>query len=162
MAQSPNIGEMAPNFELPSWKDDLIKLSAFRGMHVILYFVATIEDEQSTDIIKKLAEIGREFPTLDLVTLVVTTDDTSTLQEFVTQHFLDIIFLSDVLTSVHQQYGALRVKRGKNGQVQNDFKELAFVINPNGKILNIFERNEQDSTALAAAITEWMKNALLS
>jgi peroxiredoxin Q/BCP len=34
----PNIGEIAPDFELVSDKRERIKLSSFRGKKVILYF----------------------------------------------------------------------------------------------------------------------------
>jgi peroxiredoxin Q/BCP len=34
----PNIGEIAPDFELASDKGERVKLSSFRGKKVILYF----------------------------------------------------------------------------------------------------------------------------
>jgi thioredoxin-dependent peroxiredoxin len=36
--RAPQVGEMAPDFELPSDSGERVRLSQFRGQKVILYF----------------------------------------------------------------------------------------------------------------------------
>lgn len=34
----PNVGDIAPDFELPNQRGEIIKLTNFRGKYVVLYF----------------------------------------------------------------------------------------------------------------------------
>ncbi len=151
------IGKLAPDFELPDWKDDLLKLSHFRGQHAVLLFTNSIENEEDFALIKEFNQLNDRFAELQATVLVITTDDIGTLQEAVNKHQLETVLLSDVLTTVHQQYDALE-KGSKKARPSQKMKTMAVVIDPNGKILKIFEKETQNDEEFPTKILEWMKS----
>ncbi len=160
MNKTLKIGEIAPDFELPSWKNDLIKLSHLRGRYVVLFFIESIEKENDFSLVKEFNQRNEDFIELGSIVVGITTDDSSTLQEAVNKQQIELLLLSDVLTTVHQQYHAMHSKRSKSSKVKQKFNQKALVIDQNGIILNIFERKEQEATDLSKQVLSWMKSIL--
>jgi len=130
----PNIGDIAPNFELPNQNGELIKLSNFRGKYVILYFYpkdftlgCTLEAQSIRDVYNEL----KELKNLDVVVLGISADSVESHKKFAEKYNLPFNLLSDTEKKVINLYGV----KGLIGA-----RRVTFIIDKNGKIVKIFQK----------------------
>lgn len=134
------IGDMAPDFTLPNNKGESVTLSSFRGQKkVVLYFYprdntpgCTKEAEQFRDDLARIEKAGA-------VVLGVSVDDVNSHKAFAKKLFNkdpdkkksehEFALLSDVGGRVSKAYNAM-------GLIMS--KRVTFVINDDGKIVEIF------------------------
>jgi thioredoxin-dependent peroxiredoxin len=126
-ADTPKIGDKAPDFNLPNAKGELVSLSSFKGNWVVLYFYpkddtpgCTKEACSFRDDLHKLEKLGAKV-------VGVSVDDTSSHTEFAKKYHLPFPLLSDKDGAVAKQYAALR-----DYVVIKVAKRYTFLIDPNG------------------------------
>jgi len=105
---APQVGDLAPDFTLPSTAGNDVTLSSFRGRsNVVLAFFPLAFTSTCT---AELCEFSRDFPQFDGVNAKVfgiSVDSIPTLKAFRAKHDITIDLLSDFKRSVCRAYGTL-------------------------------------------------------
>ncbi|NMI07271.1 thioredoxin-dependent thiol peroxidase [Paenibacillus sp. SZ31] len=120
-----NIGELAPDFELPSSTGESVKLSDYRGQRVLLYFYPKDMTSSCTQQACDFRDRHAEFEGLNTVILGISTDPMKQHDKFIAKYGLPFTLLSDEEHVVAEQYGVWQLKKmyGKEymGMVRSTF-----------------------------------------
>jgi peroxiredoxin len=127
-----NVGDKAPNFELPVTMDKMWKLSDYIGKQniVVLFFPFAY----SPPCHKEMCGIRdgfREFKSLDALVVGISVDSPFVLNKWKEELGLPFTLLSDTYKTVGPAYGAFHEKLGPVSGVE---KRSAFVIDKKGII----------------------------
>ena len=127
------IGDDAPIFSLPDSQGNQVSLNDYKGKWVVLYFYpkddtpgCTTEACHFRDDFKLLESLGAKV-------IGVSIDDSFSHKKFAEKYNLPFPLLSDVAGEVASSYGALN-----NFLVIKLAKRYTYLINPQGKIANIY------------------------
>lgn len=127
------VGKEAPDFSLPNQNGDLVKLSDFRGMKVVLFFYpkdmtsgCTVE---ACDFRDRLAE----FNELNVVVLGVSPDDEKSHQKFIEKEGLTFDLLADTEKEACQAYSVWQEK-SMYGKKYMGVNRSTFLIDENGVV----------------------------
>ena len=147
------LGDEAPDIELPRDGGDLVKLSAFRGRKVVLYFYP--RDDSSGCTIEALGFTAQAeaFAAANSVVLGVSKDTVSKHEEFCDKYTLGIPLLSDADGDACETYGVWQEKT-MNGKTFMGILRATYLIDAEGKIAQIWREvdvNEHIEEVLAAA-----------
>src|SRR5271165_6030819 len=111
MAKTPQVGEPAPDFELPG-TDGPFKLSAHRGERVVLLFYPGDETMVCTKQFCSYRDRGGDFAGLDATVVGISAQDLDSHKRFVAKHGLNVPLLADVGGSVAKAYSAYSSRLG--------------------------------------------------
>lgn len=105
------VGQAAPEFDLPDADMAMVRLSAFRGKkNVVLYFYPKDDTPACTMQAIDFSDLEEEFKRWDAVVLGVSRDDCISHGSFRDKHGLSIQLLSDTDGEVCRRYGVLQEK----------------------------------------------------
>ena len=111
MAKTPQVGEQAPDFELPG-TDGPFKLSAHRGERVVLLFYPGDNTMVCTKQFCSYRDRADDFATLDATVVGISSQDLASHEGFVAKHGLNVPLLADVEKQVAKAYGAFSSRLG--------------------------------------------------
>jgi peroxiredoxin len=104
----PTVGDLAPDFTLPSTAGEAVTLSSFRGgQHVLIAFFPLAFTSVCTAELCAFSEDYSEFTQRGAVVLPVSVDSTPTLKAFRAQERITVDLLSDFKRTVSRSYGVL-------------------------------------------------------
>lgn len=126
----PQVGQMAPNFTLPSQNGTKVSLNQYRGKWVVLYFYPKDQTPGCTIEARNFQHDLSKFEAVNAVILGVSVDSVKSHQAFCTKDGLHFKLLSDTGHGVVQEYGSLGNYMGFKIAKRN-----TFLINPEGKIV---------------------------
>lgn len=139
------VGDLAPDFELPSQSKETIRLSDFRGKkNVVVYFYPKDFTAGCTAEAKAFRESYQVFQDSNTEVIGVSADSIETHQRFAQQCGLPFNLLSDSMKKVREQYGA----GGTLGLAQR----VTFVIDTRGRIRFIFSSQLQPTRHVREAL----------
>lgn len=152
----PQVGQVAPEFTLPSQDGSKISLAEYRGKWVVLYFYPK---DQTSGCTIEARNFQRDMPKFDkvhAVVLGVSVDSVASHQAFCAKDGLHFKLLSDSSHDVVSKYGSLGNYMGFKIAKRN-----TFLINPEGKIAKewIGVDPNHHSTEVLQAIEELQKKA---
>jgi peroxiredoxin Q/BCP len=127
------IGDMAPDFELPSDTGQSIRLSDFRGKRVILYFYPK---DDTTGCTTQACGFRDNYPQIEeknAVVLGVSPDGVKSHQKFKTKYNLPFTLLVDADHRVAEAYGVWGEK-SMMGKTYMGITRSHFVIDEQGHI----------------------------
>jgi peroxiredoxin Q/BCP len=105
MAKTPQVGEQAPDFELPG-TDGPFRLSDHRGERVVLLFYPG----DNTPVCKKqfcsYRDRGGDFAALDATVVGISSQDIASHEGFIAENDLNVPLLADVDRAVAKSYSA--------------------------------------------------------
>jgi peroxiredoxin Q/BCP len=130
----PQVGQLAPDFTLPSQDGTRITLSQFRGKWVVLYFYPKDGTPGCTI---EAHNFQRDLPKYEMsqaVIVGVSVDSTKSHQEFCAKQSLTFKLLSDLEGNVSRQYDSLT-----NLLVAKLSARNTFLVNPEGKIAKVWK-----------------------
>jgi peroxiredoxin Q/BCP len=127
----PNVGDIAPDFELPNQRGEIIKLTNFRGKYVVLYFYPNDFTSGCTLEAQSIRDVYNELKNLDVVILGISADSIESHKKFAEKYNLPFNLLSDTEKKVINLYGV----KGLIGA-----RRVTFIIDKNGKIIKIFQK----------------------
>lgn len=129
------VGEYAPDFQLPDESGKMVQLSSFRGSKVILYFYPADFTPGCTAQACGFRDNIDEIREKNAVVIGISPDSTQSHQKFRTQYNLPFILLSDPQHEVAKKYGAWG-KKISFGKESVGLIRSHFVIDEQGKILD--------------------------
>jgi peroxiredoxin Q/BCP len=125
MAKRPQVGEAAPDFELPG-TEGTFRLSDHRGERVVLLFYPGDNTPVCTRQFCSYRDRAEDFAALDATVVGISAQDLPSHEEFVAKHSLNVPLLADPGGRVARQYGAYTPPFGT--------KRAAIVIDEEGTV----------------------------
>jgi thioredoxin-dependent peroxiredoxin len=128
---SPQQGQMAPAFALPSQSGKTESLAQFSGKWVVLYFYPEDMTAGCTLEAHGFQRDAGKFQTRNAVILGVSVDSVDSHKQFCAKEGLNINLLSDTGRKVVAKYGSLN-------SASNMANRNTFLISPDGKIAKVW------------------------
>ncbi|WP_339786445.1 thioredoxin-dependent thiol peroxidase [Paenibacillus sp. FSL R7-0313] len=128
------VGELAPDFELPSSTRESVKLSDYRGQRVLLYFYPKDMTSSCTQQACDFRDRHAEFEGLNTVILGISTDPMKQHDKFIAKYGLPFTLLSDEEHVVAEQYGVWQLKK-MYGKEYMGMVRSTFLIDEEGKLI---------------------------
>lgn len=150
----PQVGQIAPEFTLPSQSGTNVSLDSFRGKWVVLYFYPKDMTTGCTIEAHNFQADLDKYQQLNAVIVGVSVDSTSSHQQFCAKEGLSFRLLSDQDKKVVAEYGSLGNYMGMKIANRN-----TFLINPQGKIVKVWTKVDptHHSTEVLAALNGFEK-----
>lgn len=123
MARTPQVGEPAPDFELPG-TDGPFKLSDHRGERVVLLFYPGDNTMVCTKQFCSYRDRAEDFAALNATVVGISSQDLASHEDFIAKNGLTVPLLADVDKSVARAYSAFSSRLGT--------KRAAIVIDEGG------------------------------
>ena len=134
-----NIGEIAPDFELPDQNGTMHRLSDYRGNRVILYFYPRDNTSGCTKQACAFGELYPQFREKGAVVLGVSKDSVESHKKFEQNHGLPFTLLSDVDKNVIMAYDCWKEKKNY-GRVSMGVVRTTYLIDENGVIVRAMDK----------------------
>jgi thioredoxin-dependent peroxiredoxin len=124
-----NVGEMAPDFEGTTADGTRLRLAAFRGRTVVVYFYPKARSYGCTQESKAFAELEPELKQRNAEVVGISVDDAENQRRFADECRLPFPLVADADRSIARAYGVL----GAFGLA----RRVTFVIDPEGRVQQI-------------------------
>jgi thioredoxin-dependent peroxiredoxin len=131
-------GDKAPAFALPADSGATVRLSAFKGKPVVLYFYPADDTSGCTVEACEFRDSWAEVKQADAVVLGVSPDGVASHRKFRTKHRLPFTLLADEDHAVAARYGVWGEKQ-MYGRTYTGIRRTTFVIDGKGRIRTVFE-----------------------
>jgi peroxiredoxin Q/BCP len=129
-ADTPQAGQSAPNFTLPSQDGTQLGPQDFRGKWVVLYFYPKDNTPGCTVEAHNFQHDLSKYEQVNAVIVGVSVDSTDSHKDFCAKQGLTFKLLSDTDKKVVEEYGSRR----ENGMALRN----TFLIDPKGKIVKVW------------------------
>jgi peroxiredoxin Q/BCP len=111
MAKTPQVGEQAPDFELPG-TDGPFRLSDHRGERVVLLFYPGDNTMVCTKQFCSYRDRAGDFAALNATVVGISSQDLATHEDFIAKHSLNVPLLADVDKAVAKSFSAFSARLG--------------------------------------------------
>ena len=143
---TPQIGDLAPEFELPDQYGDVHKLSDYRCKKVILYFYPKDNTPGCTTEACNFRDNYALFRANGLQILGVSADSVKSHKAFQEKYSLPFLLLADSDHAVSEAYGVWALKK-MMGREYFGIVRTTFVIDEEGKIIGVYEKVKPEEHA---------------
>jgi thioredoxin-dependent peroxiredoxin len=134
----PEVGQLAPDFTLPSTDDKEVRLSDFKGKQaVVLYFYPRDDTPGCTAEACSFRDLRSLFHENGAEILGVSADSVKSHKKFQQKYHLTFPLLADADHAVADQYGVWQQKKFM-GREYMGMARTTFVIDTNGTIKAVF------------------------
>ncbi len=133
----PKVGDVAPDFVLPTAQGKPVALKDFRGQTVVLYFYPKDDTPGCTREACDFRDRARDFSALAAVIIGVSKDTQESHGRFLAKYKLPFTLLSDPELKTLKAYGVWQKKKfmGREGL---GVVRSTFVIDPQGVIARVY------------------------
>ncbi|NCU19056.1 thioredoxin-dependent thiol peroxidase [Pallidibacillus pasinlerensis] len=128
------VGEKVQDFALPASNGETIKLSDYRGKHVVLYFYPKDMTPGCTTQACDFRDFSKEFEEVNAVILGISPDPISRHEKFIEKHGLPFLLLSDENHEVAEQFGVWKLKKNF-GREYMGIERSTFIIDKDGVLV---------------------------
>ncbi len=135
----PEVGQRAPDFTATTDAGEEISLRSLRGKKVVLYFDPRDNTPGCTQEACDFRDRAEALAAKDAVVLGVSTDSVASHQKFKAKHSLPFTLLADPDKELVTAYGVYQEKK-QYGRSFMGTVRTTFVIDPDGTIVNVFEK----------------------
>jgi len=150
MAKTPQVGEAAPDFELPG-TDGPFRLSDHRGERVVLLFYPGDNTMVCTKQFCSYRDRAADFAGLAATVVGISSQDLESHEEFAAKHSLNVPLLADVDKQVARSYDAFSARLGvKRAVIVID--EQGIVRHRHDHLLGLDYQSVDDLSAALAAL----------
>lgn len=132
-------GEAAPDFSLPADDGAQVRLSDFRGRHVVLYFYPKDDTSGCTAQACELRDDMPRLEALDAVVLGVSPDPVRSHVKFKEKYDLNFPLLADEDHAVSELYGVWKEK-SMYGRTYMGIERSTFLIDEEGRIAEVWRK----------------------
>ncbi len=149
MAKTPQVGEPAPDFELPG-TDGPFHLADHRGERVVLLFYPGDDTPVCTRQFCSYRDRGGDFASLDATVVGISAQDLDSHEQFIAKHGLNVPLLADVDQRVAKAYSAAGRLGTKRAVIVID--EQGIVRHRHDHLLGLDYQSVDDLQAALAAL----------
>lgn len=135
----PQIGDMAPQFELEDQEGKTHKLSDYLGTPVVLYFYPKDNTPGCTAQACSFRDSFAEYRQKGITVLGVSKDSAKSHAKFQDKFSLPFTLLADVEHKVAEAYGVW-VQKKFMGREYMGMERTTFIIDKDGKVVHILEK----------------------
>lgn len=131
------IGDMAPDFCLPTQSGEQLSLADLKGSKTVLYFYPKDNTSGCTLEAKSLRDGKQELAAKGYRIIGVSPDSERSHQNFCTKHALNFTLLSDKEKAMCEAYGVW-VEKSMYGRKYMGVARTTFLLDQEGRITHIF------------------------
>ena len=135
----PKIGDLAPNFRLPSTRGKEMSLEDFKGKDVILYFYPKDDTPGCTAEACSFRDSESELTRTGAAILGISTDSLQSHDKFAGKYKLNFPLLADETADVAKMFGVWKEKN-LYGRRSWGVARTTFWIGPDGHIRKIYKK----------------------
>jgi peroxiredoxin Q/BCP len=147
-------GQEAPDFELPDQDGRTVKLSAFRGKPVVVYFYPKADTPGCTTQACGVRDHEADYAAAGAVVLGVSPDPVVKVKRFHDKQSLNFALLADEDHAVAGRFGVW-VQKSMYGRTYWGVQRTTFVLGTDGKVATVLRKvkpGEHDALVLAALV----------
>ncbi len=147
-SSTPDVGQAAPDFTLPSQDSTPVSLHDYRGKWVVLYFYPKDNTHGCTIEAHNFQRDIAKYEAANAVVLGVSVDNATSHQDFCAKQGLTFKLLADTDKTASREYGSVM-----NMVVTKIAARNTFLIDPQGKIAKVWtgvEPNRHSAEVLEA------------
>ncbi|HWP32312.1 MAG TPA: thioredoxin-dependent thiol peroxidase [Solirubrobacterales bacterium] len=133
------VGDKAPDFELPDQNGAPVKLSALKGQTVVLYFYPRADTPGCTSQACGVRDRGSEYEGAGARVIGISPDPVEAVKKFADKFDLDFTLLADADHTVAERYGTW-VEKSMYGKKYMGVQRATFIIDSEGKIAQVFPK----------------------
>jgi thioredoxin-dependent peroxiredoxin len=134
---SLNVGQLAPDFQLPDQQGQTHRLSGYRGWWVLVYFYPKDDTPGCTKEACTIRDSWSKFGQHGVLVMGISADSVESHRKFADKHHLPFTLLSDEEKLTIQAYGAWQEK-SLFGKKYMGIQRCSFLVDPEGKIAKIY------------------------
>ncbi len=128
------VGQQVPEFELTGDNGEKVKLSDFKGKHIVLYFYPKDMTPGCTTEACDFRDRHQSFAELDAVIIGVSPDSQDKHQKFKEKHDLPFLLLVDDEQKLSEAFGVWKLKKNF-GKEYMGIERSTFLINKEGTLV---------------------------
>lgn len=134
----PQVGDLAPDFTLPS-DSGTITLSSLKGKPVVLYFYPKDDTSGCTKEAIAFSQLKPEFDKIGARIIGLSPDNAEKHARFRKKHELTVDLAADEDRTVLEAYGVW-VEKSMYGRKYMGVERATFLVNADGRIAHIWEK----------------------
>jgi thioredoxin-dependent peroxiredoxin len=143
MARTPQVGEQAPDFELPG-TDGPFKLSEHRGERVVLLFYPGDNTLVCTRQFCSYRDRAEDFAALDATVVGISSQSVDSHEQFASKHGLNVPLLADEDKQVAKSYSAYAPRLGQTKRAVIVIDEQGVVRHRHDHLLGLDYQSVED------------------
>jgi len=147
-----NVGDAAPDIDLPTWPEGTLKLSDYRGQWVIVYFYPKDSTPGCTTESCEFRDALPDFTTANAKIVGVSRDSVKSHSNFITKQSLNFPLISDGEEALCKAFDVMQLKQNY-GKEYMGIERSTFIINPEGNVAEVWRKvrvKEHVATVLEA------------
>lgn len=144
--EKPMVGATAPGFVLSDQDGRSHALSDYKGKWVLLYFYPKDDTPGCTIEACTIRDQFKDFKTIGAEVVGISTDSVASHKKFATAYELPFTLLADEHKEVVGMYGVFGEKKFM-GRTYMGTMRASFLINPEGKIVKVYEKVKPEKHA---------------
>lgn len=133
------IGNPAPDFELPKDGGGNIRLSEFKGQKIVVYFYPKDDTSGCTSEAQQFSALVADFKAANTLILGISKDSVKSHDKFKAKYGLEIDLLSDEELIAANAYGVW-VEKSMYGRKYMGLERATFLVNEDGIIEKIWRK----------------------
>ncbi|MBD3223240.1 MAG: thioredoxin-dependent thiol peroxidase [Caldithrix sp.] len=133
------VGEKAPDFNLPDQNNQSVRLSDFAGKWVVLYFYPKAMTGGCTTETQNFRDTQADLQSMDAVVLGISKDSVTRQKKFADKEKVNFSLLSDEYSDVCERYGVWQQKK-MYGKEYMGIARSTFIIDPQGQIAKVYPK----------------------
>ncbi|MBQ8545255.1 MAG: thioredoxin-dependent thiol peroxidase [Alistipes sp.] len=133
------IGDVAPDFSLPTQSGEVLSLSDLKGSKTVLYFYPKDNTSGCTLEAKSLRDGKEELAARGYRIVGVSPDSERSHQNFCSKHDLNFTLIADTDKVMCEAYGVW-VEKSMYGRKYMGVKRTTFLLDDQGRITHIFDK----------------------
>ena len=142
----PKVGDVAPNFRLPSTEGKEVSLYDYKGKDVVLYFYPKDDTPGCTKEACSFRDANVDLTRKGAVVLGVSTDSLASHEKFRGKYNLNFPLLADETADVAKMFGAWKEKN-IGGRRRWGVARSTLLIGPDGRIRKIYRKVDTEKHA---------------
>ena len=139
MLESPGVGELAPDFQLPDDRGEIAHLSALRTRSVVLYFYPKDDTSSCTLEAQEFDALLPEFDAAGAALLGMSPDSPRKHARFKSKYGLSLRLVSDEAKTTLQAY-SLWVEKSMYGRKYMGVERSTFLIDRTGRVVTVWRK----------------------
>jgi peroxiredoxin Q/BCP len=133
------VGDKAPEFQLPADDGSLVKLAKLKGQPVVLYFYPKDDTSGCTREAKDFTDLAPAFAKAGAEVYGISPDSVKSHDKFRSKHGLAVRLLSDEEKSAATAYGVW-VEKSMYGKKYMGVERSTFLVDGKGKLAGIWRK----------------------